>query len=84
MKLITGQFYQRSNSNIFRVIKITNGICKIRNVRNKTNGKIYTWQSEIFEQANKKKVRRIGTEELLRTLAYNIGQNPDDYEENRK
>jgi hypothetical protein len=62
-----GQFYRRPNGNYFRVIKTAGGLAKIRCVRNFMNGKPYTWQS--WTDIVCKKVRKLGTEELLNTLA---------------
>ena len=76
IELEIGQFYQRENGNIFRVISAIPMVSfnikkyKIRNIRHKSNAKPYTYQSIIFN-VSPNKVRRIGTEEILNILANN-------------
>lgn len=80
MILKEGEFYQRVNGNIFRVISIIkwNYIprgYKIRNVRHNKNGNPYTYQSIIKHgYISPKKYRRIGTEEILNILANNVSK----------
>ena len=68
MKLKTGEFYQRNNGNIFRVLDIKAGCCRYRNMRHITNGKPYTWQSRTPQMAKPGRLRRIGTKEILDIL----------------
>ena len=69
MIIIEGQFYERLNGNIFRVVRDNpiEGLAIIRNVRHTKNGKPYTYQAEVSTRV--RSIRRIGTEEILKLLA---------------